>query len=221
MLYPRFNELISLLQKNNSITISSNISNKNVVRFAQEVTPYNFYNICASYHPSELNNTGKEKFIENYHLLREKGFPIVVTYVAYPPFLSRIDEEFEFLKSQGIKHVHAISYRGMYNGVLYPPNYTVEEKNIVKRLAMDEFEWYIAFDKMNFYGRACKAGQDYFYMEIDGEVYNCGTIRESRGNLFEGTFKPNDSPLICSSTNCSDNCTGIASLLAKPDPLFI
>jgi MoaA/NifB/PqqE/SkfB family radical SAM enzyme len=217
MLYPRFNELITLLQKNNSITISSNLSNKNVERFAEEVSPYNFYNICASFHYSELTDSGREKFINNYHLLREKKFPIIVTYVVYPPSIEKIEEDFKFLKSHGIKNVHPISFRGVYNGMLYPKSYTNEEKQIIKNLALDEFELFSALDGMNFYGRSCKAGMDYFHMEIDGEVYNCGTIRESRGNLFKGTFKPNNSPIVCSAATCSDYCFGISSLVEKPE----
>ena len=69
---------------------------------------------------------------------------------------------------------------------------------------------------MNFKGKACRAGKDYFFMDIKGEMFKCGTTLEPLGNLFTGTFKPNKQALPCPVSHCNDSCQGFTSLVEEP-----
>lgn len=216
LLYPRFNELINLLQQDHGIQISTNLFNKNVKSFANEVEPVNIYVINASLHVSEKNDTRMNKFIDNYHLLKKKGFEIMVSYVTYPPLFNRIKDDFKRLKKEGIEQVHPLTFQGQYKGKTYPGNYTKKEMEIIRELTLEPMELLVTTGKMNFKNKLCKAGKNYFYMETDGEVYKCASVRESCGNLFDNTFKPNESSLKCPVNQCMDSCLGITSLEKMP-----
>jgi MoaA/NifB/PqqE/SkfB family radical SAM enzyme len=217
MLYPRFNELINLLQQDHGIQISTNLFNKNVKSFAEEVYPVNINVINAALHIDTKTDTTLKKFIDNYHLLESKGFPMMVSYVTYPPLFNRIKQDFDLLKKEGITKVHALTFQGEYEGKMYPGSYTKEQIEIIKELSLDQNELFLTNNKMNFKGKMCHAGMKYFYMEIDGEVYQCVTVRKSSGNLFDGTFKPNEKPVCCPASHCQDSWMGRSSLLEKLD----
>lgn len=217
LLYPNFNKLVNLLRQDHGIQISTNLSNNKVKSFAEEVGPENICLINASLHIPEKNKNSLKKFIQNYHILREKGFEIMVSYVTYPPLLPTLKEDFKKLKEEGISNLHPITFQGVYNKKIYPKEYTINELKLIDSLSLEPFERLITKDETYFKGLECRAGRDYFYMELDGEVYNCATIRKSHGNLFEGTFKPRNCTINCPADKCNDSSQGITSLVRKPN----
>jgi len=217
MLYPNFAELISLLKPHHPVQISTNLYNKKVKEFVERVTPDNVIMINGSLHITHHNKTSLAEFIKNYHLFLEKGFNIVVTYVTYPPLFERMEKDFEYMRSQGIQRIHPLTFQGMYEGKKYPGSYTKEQIKLIHDLSIDKREIFVTSNKLNFKNRLCRAGKDYFYMEINGEVYKCGTIRESCGNLFDGTFNPAEHPMTCPMTHCNDSGLGVSSLVKEPE----
>jgi MoaA/NifB/PqqE/SkfB family radical SAM enzyme len=220
-LYPNFIELINLLKPNNPIQISTNLYNKNVTAFAEQVTPENIIVINASLHILHHNDTSLKKFLKNYHLFLDMGFDILVSYVTYPPLFKRIRQDFEFLKEEGVKYALPLTYKGVYEGKQYPGNYTYEQIKTISDIYQEPLELLVTLDKMDFYNKMCIAGKNYFYMDLHGDVTRCVTIREPYGNLYDGTFKPNDVATPCTVHACQDHCHGIMSLLEDVEPPVI
>ncbi len=218
MLYPNFIELIGLLKPHHPVYISTNLSNKYTRAFAEQITPENIISINASLHIGHHTESSLEKFIDNYKLYRSKGFHVIVTYVTHPPLFSKMDADFEFLKKRGIEHLHALTFQGSFEGKQYPAAYTHEQKKTLHKYLIDKTEMFVSMDRTNFKGKLCRAGKDYFFMDIKGEMYRCGTLegQESYGNMFEGTFKPKQDVHPCPVSRCNDSCHGITSLIKMP-----
>lgn len=220
MLYPNFNELVSLLKPNNPIQISTNLYHKNVKQFAQEVTPENIITINVSLHIMHHNNRSLEKLIDNYHLLREKGFDIIMSYVTHPKLFSRIENDFDLLHKEGVEHVFPLTYFGEYNGKQYPASYTLDQARLIRKLYQEPLELHVMLQKMKWLGQQCSAGKDYFHMDLHGEVSRCCTIPDQTyGNLYNKTFTPAKSDTPCTAENCMDHCHGMMSVVPEPQPI--
>ncbi len=218
LLYPNFSELVNTVGPHHPIQISSNLYNKYVKEFANTVDPSNISVINASLHIGHHSEKSVLQFLRNYHLFLEKGFKIIVSYVTFPPLFSRIKDDFRFLKEQGVKQVVPLTYFGVHEGKPYPGSYTRDQVEILFDLTKTyPLERLNFLNKMEFKNKRCTAGQNFFFMNIQGDVSSCGTIGKPMGNLFEGTFKPNTSPMICTADNCNDNWLGILSLVDEPE----
>lgn len=216
MLYPDFIDVVNLLKPDHPIQISTNLFNKNVRTFAEQVSPENIIVINASLHLPHHNERSLAKFLENYHLFKEKGFEILVSYVTFPPLFDRIKDDFRHLQEQGVDYLVPCTYNGIHDGKQYPGSYTEEQARIISEIYQEQLELRVVLGQMRYKGQMCRAGKDYFHMELDGEVTRCCTIKESYGNLFDGTFIPDTEPRPCTSEICHDHCHGIMSLLEEP-----
>lgn len=217
LLYPNFIELVNLLKPEHPIQISTNLYNKNVKKFAEEVSPENIIVINASLHLLHHNDKSLKKFLQNYHLFLDKGFPMAVSYVTYPPLFDRIKEDFEFLKNEGVQYIIPLTFHGMHEGKKYPGNYTYKQIQTISEIYQEPLELLVSMQKMNFENQMCKAGKNYFHMDLHGEVSRCCTIKEeSYGNIYRGTFAPAKVPKPCTSNICNDHCHGMMSLIEEP-----
>lgn len=216
LLYPDFNETINLLQEDHQIIISTNLFNKKVGSFATEVSPSNIYVVNASLHITQHNDKSLNKFISNYHLLIDRGFTVIVSYVTYPPLFDRMKSDFQFLQQQGVQHIHPLTYQGIHNGKAYPASYTEEQVKMICDMRIDDGELFAATNSLNFKGDPCKAGSNYFYLQKNGDVLSCATVRKPLGNLFDGTFRPNQRPMLCPVSCCSESSCGVTSLVEDP-----
>ena len=54
-----------------------------------------------------------EDFIKKYHLLKDKGFFVIASYVTYPPLIKRLARDYAFFKSRGII-IRPKLYRGSH-----------------------------------------------------------------------------------------------------------
>lgn len=215
-LYPGFIELVNLLKRKHFIQISTNLVSKTIRDFAEQVTPENVVNINASSHMLYHTPKSLGRFLENYHLFREKGFDITVSYVAHPSALGRMREDIAFLHQNGVRTVIPLSYQGMFEGRQYPAAFTPDEARLIREFVHEPLELLITLDRMRFKGRMCKAGASYFLLDTKGDVYRCATLPEPMGNLYEGTFVPSASPAPCPTERCMDACFGIVSQVDEP-----
>jgi MoaA/NifB/PqqE/SkfB family radical SAM enzyme len=217
LLYPNFIELINLLKQKHWIQISTNLYNKKVAEFCERVSPENIIVINASLHLPHHNEKSLKKFIQNYHDFKKKGFPILVSYVSYPPLFSRIKDDFKYLQDQGVDYIIPCTYNGIYEGKRYPGSYTLEQARIIKEIYQEPLELRVVLDMMHYEGQLCKAGMSYFHMDLYGEVTRCCTIKKSYGNLYKGTFVPDTELRPCTSPICHDHCHGMMSLQQEPE----
>jgi MoaA/NifB/PqqE/SkfB family radical SAM enzyme len=213
-LYPNFIELINKLKQKHFIQISTNLMARNVKEFANSLSPQNIFLINASVHIINHTKESLNVFIENFLLLKSKGFDIIASYVTYPPLFkhNKILHDFEYLQKQGVYPIIPLTYNGIYKRKHYPGSYTNKQLKTIFSLASDKKEILNSLGLMNFKGYNCSAGFNYFYMNIYGDIYRCVSIHEYLGNLFEHTFKPLYSPKPCDSDYCNDSCHGIISV---------
>ncbi len=199
-IYPYFTELVAEISKQHLIQINTNLS-FNVLNFAKKVS-LDRVRIDASFHPEFLDF---EDFLHKILVFKEHGFKIVVSCVAYPPFLDKINDYKKPFATLDIPFIiHPFS--GDFNGKNYPKAYELEE--VSKIYNLDEASKLIMGwrkgEKNITKGKICRMGQIYGRIYPNGDVYRCcadgGTLKI--GNIFDESFQLLDEPLECSSENC-------------------
>lgn len=219
--YPQFVDVCVELSKKNHIQITTNLSSPDIYDFADKVDPNKVFMISASYHFMErekldLINDFKNKCI----YLKNKGFKIVVNYIAHPSTLDRLENELLEFSRIGIESFVLI-FRGLYNGCNYPESYTDEEMSLITKYILDEkIELSSAYGKLNYYGRYCEAGVNYFFLNPKGEISRCSTLQKPIGNLFNRTFKFDKKLKPCIACNCNDVYCGDAAISDKKANFF-
>lgn len=102
-LFPNFVELCEKLTENHIISINSNLSHKDVFRFARFINPEKVRCFHCSLHIIEREKRNLVKdFIKKYKLLEAKGFYLYASYVLYPHLLNRFKKDYAYFKSKGI-----------------------------------------------------------------------------------------------------------------------
>jgi MoaA/NifB/PqqE/SkfB family radical SAM enzyme len=203
---PQFLPLMKELTKNHHIQISTNLCSDEVFKFPEYVSPEKVMVISASLHVVEREKVDPkfEKFIEKCLFLQEKGFRVVVNYVAWPPLLTRIEKDFEYLKDKGIKNMTVFTFLGEYNGKSYPESYIENEIELISKLSTYKREIDILRCNTKYKGIRCEAGHKYFTAELDGTIYKCRSINIKHGNILDGSFKPDKKNRKCTAENCID-----------------
>jgi MoaA/NifB/PqqE/SkfB family radical SAM enzyme len=216
LLYPNFIEWVNTVSPFHTLLISTNLSSKNAVAFANEVDPRGIAVLNASLHIGHHTEKSLARFIENYHLYLEKGFNIIVSYVVYPPLFKRVEADFIYMKEKGIEQMMPKSYHGLFEGKEYPLGYTSEQLEMIHKLrSLSPNERSDPLKKLKFKNKQCNAGKNYFHMDMKGDMFSCHTLMKPHGNMFDGTFKLNDEPTRCPNELCLD---GDCGLLSQVDP---
>lgn len=123
--------------------------------------------------------------------------------------LDRFITDSRILKEAGIKLVAAKIFKGVYNGKMYPENYSEKEREKIASFK-DDYKFTTSYlsDDTHFEGRLCNAGKNFFKVEVDGNVRRCASCPGDMGNLYEGTFKLNELATPCSARKalCISQC---------------
>ncbi|MEM7818296.1 MAG: radical SAM protein [Candidatus Aenigmatarchaeota archaeon] len=203
-LYPDFINLCKHLTKGgNYLSINTNLSVRELIKqFAEEINPKFIKAIYASLHILERERLGLkvDDFINDCLLLQKKKFPLVVYYVMYPPLFSRFEKDCNYLKKRGIKVLALKIFKGFYQNKKYPDAYTEEERKKMIEYPFNEYNYtlgYLSGETYKTKGKLCRAGVNFFKVEVDGWVHRCPADEEDFGNLFKGTFKPKNKPYPC------------------------
>lgn len=102
-LFPDFVTLCQKLTEKHIISLNTNLSHKDVYRFAEDINPDKVRCIHCSMHIHELKKRDLIKeFIKKFQLLKIKGFYVFASYVLYPPFFNEFFKDYDFFKSEGI-----------------------------------------------------------------------------------------------------------------------
>ncbi len=148
--------------------------------------------INASFHPLTID---RESFLAKAQLLREHGIEVPIVYVAYPPFLDRLEEDIAFFARHGFP-VHLRRFQGRYKGAIYPRAYTDEQRRLVARF-MDDGSIAYMLNQQRHTGDLTYSGLHFFVVDNVGNVgYDSNVFppysryRCIFGNLHQGNFRP-------------------------------
>lgn len=211
-LYPDFVKVCKVLTEKHHLQITSNISTANVIDFANQIDPNRVFNISASWHKAERHKRNLQQDFEKKCLyLKEKGFNIIVNLIAYPQFIDEIENDIQHFHDLGLDTM-VFGFRGIYEGKHYPYDYPENEKALLKKYAIDDTEYKIATQEMDFFGRYCDAGRSYFSMKHNGDIGRCFSLSKKISNFFEDGIKFQEKLTPCISHNCIDCYNGVAAV---------
>jgi MoaA/NifB/PqqE/SkfB family radical SAM enzyme len=197
-LYPGFVQLCRELTRNHFLTIFTNLSTTNVLQFAESIDPRRVYSLNASLHIVERERRRRlDQFIAYALHFQKKGFRVRVDYVAYPPLFDRLEHDLRMLTARGIEHVSLQAFQGVYRSRLYPSGYSRQEREVFRSLSTDDRETDLIERTHSFFGQPCRGGQEFFYMNIGGEMRRCPEASRSYGNFFAGRYRLDERPRPC------------------------
>lgn len=114
--YRNFVGLCKQLTERHHISVNTNLSYPNVYQFADEIDPAKVIFLNCSVNIAERERLGlMDDYIAKLHYLKDKGFASHVTYVMYPTFIKRFEQDYAFFKSHGI-----ILRPKVFRGHFYP-----------------------------------------------------------------------------------------------------
>ncbi len=212
-LYPKFLEILSVLTKNNYIALNTNLTQKTVYELPKYVDINKVLAIHAAYHVIELEKikslNAKQEFIKKVHFLEDNNIEVIVSYIAYPPLLNRIKDDFEYLKSNGLNKIMAKPFVGVYENKVYPNAYTKEQWQMIQKISTSINSVDFLDMPDSFTGRICDAGNRSFFLNQKGILFRCGSSEVKLADFFniEGfVFPLKVKPCECTKHNCKFEC---------------
>lgn len=225
-LYPGFAELAALLSQRHYLSLNSNLTGRELGGFAERVDPARIALVNAGYHPEERRaRNGEELFIRNVTLLRDRGFPVMISVVATPEILADYDTVVAALAPTGLmpmpKAVH-----GQHRGASYPDAYSDHDREEFRRRSLAAERCYpnlfgpgglhptidLTHDRdhlerrSRYHKQPCAAGRDLVRIDPDGSVHRCAIKGPSMGNLLQGTWQRATANLPCDRSYCVYFC---------------
>jgi len=126
--YPNFLDILEGIAEYHSMDVSTNLS-WDVGKFSKKAD-FRKIKIDSSFHPDFI---GFKEFLEKLEFLRNQGYLVSVTMVAYPPMLDGILEYTEKFSKVNFKLI-VYPYRGPYEGRLLPDEYSTAEKQVFEKI---------------------------------------------------------------------------------------
>jgi MoaA/NifB/PqqE/SkfB family radical SAM enzyme len=174
---PNLVQACQAVTRNHFISFTTNLISKKVEDFAATIDPRRVVLLIASLHIKELERLRLvDRYIHNFLLCREKGFPISPDAIAYPPLLPEADSYRDFFRRRGVP-LKFSPFLGTFKGRAYPDAYTDEE------IA----EWGLDPKVRTNYrqkGKLCSAGYNMGVVNQRGDVWPCWKIPKSMGSIF-------------------------------------
>jgi len=187
------NIFIALTEKH-YISFNTNLTSNKIKEFSEKICPDKVISIVASLHIKELERLDlMDVYISNFLLLKEKGFKIRASVVAYPGLIDEADEYKKFFIEKGIK-LRFDPFIGNFKGREYPAGYNEEELNMfgMNRSSMKRY-----YNKL----KLCNAGYNFAVVESNGDVKICMQVHESLGNIYK-EIKFKDNMIRCPNDFC-------------------
>ena len=177
-LTPNLVEACIEITKKHYISLATNLTDTRVKEFAERVNPKRVFRIRASAHTKELERLNLlDTYINNFLLLKEKGFNVKAVEVAYPPLLNEVKKYKQLFKKKGIE-LNFIPFFGDYSGKKYPGSYTEQELRIFGVDILDVKKLYQR-------GKICNGGYNAGVVFPNGDIQPCPEIKEDMGNIYE------------------------------------
>jgi hypothetical protein len=196
-LVPNFVELCKALSERHFISFTSNLSQSCVMDFAQEIDPQRVYGITASFHGDELmRHNAYGTYVKNFHKLKDRGFNVRATEVAYPALISKVQYSRDLLRKDGINLV-VTPFIGNYDGKKYPAAYTSRE---VASFGLKDKRFH-EFYPGDMY---CNAGYNAVTIFSTGEVSPCFDRYDEKIGSITAGIRLRSKMTHCYKTRC--NC---------------
>jgi MoaA/NifB/PqqE/SkfB family radical SAM enzyme len=181
-LFPGFVDMLKDLHSSIKLGITTNLTLP-IDEFARCIDPKRVLNITCSRHPSMYKQPA-EMFDGKVMLLRSKGFRVTVNLVAHPDQMYLIPAMKKHYEAMGV-NFHVDPYRdGEERAGRF--NYDRKEKLFLQRYVQSDREDLLKDVKYN--KAFCSAGQDYIFVEPNGDYWPCMLHRTRqtppRGNVF-------------------------------------
>ena len=141
--------------------------------------------------------------------MKDNKFNISVTFVAFPPFLRKMEYFKEAIEKNGIQFIIQ-PFNGSFNGRIYPDGYTDEEKALLKdyvdtsshksaNKTIFDYRTNIQKEKT----KVCRMGQMYARIDPFGGIFRCCAQASPRiGNILHTGLELLDEPQLCEVEPC-------------------
>jgi MoaA/NifB/PqqE/SkfB family radical SAM enzyme len=185
-LQPDFAGLINMLEEDIKVAFTSNAS-MDFSEFVQRVNPMRIVNITLSFHPT--SHVSFDMFVGKIMLLKQRGFPVGVNYVAAPEQMYLIPAYQSRFNLLGLRfHVDPFM-QGDF-----------EDKYEFSKQELEFLAPYVQQDRPLSYMKkeeavVCSAGVSHLSIHPNGDAWRCLNDRfnhkeEKRmGNIFDADFK--------------------------------
>lgn len=170
------------ITKKHYIALNTNLVSEKVAEFAKKIDCERVDYITASAHLFELERQNLlDKFLSNFHLLKEKGHNIYVAEIAYPSLSEKVDYYQKIFADHNIE-IQFQTFRGQWQNKKYPESYTEEEFRIFNfnKIRANRPDIFKRKDEL------CNAGYNVAVINKDGQIHPCFSIFDPIGSITEG-----------------------------------
>lgn len=165
------------------MSIYTNLSENPVTEWIEKIDPARITQLTASCHLKALERRHLlDRFIQNCRLAQQKGLPLLVAEVAYPPLLPEVERYRELFKKYGIDLKFG-PFDGIYQGKVYPQSYTDEELRV---FGLPDYILTICQPQQRQEIPFCNAGYNAGIVRPNGDITPCDEIQTSLGNIYTG-----------------------------------
>jgi MoaA/NifB/PqqE/SkfB family radical SAM enzyme len=193
-LVPNIIEASQAITEEHYISLNTNLIHEKVKTFAESVDPSRVVRVHASFHFEELKDHGEiHRYIGNYQLLEERGFPMYAEAVGFPKLAPLAEEIRHYLMEHDIILRYG-PYFGTFENRKYPEGYSNKE---LTQFGLSE-DCRLLHRQM---GAFCNAGYNTIVATHTGKILPCFHFNETLGNLYE-EIKFNNSIKVCPHKQC-------------------
>ncbi len=198
LLVPNIIEACQEITKKHYITLISNFTlTGKIKQFSEKINPKRVLGLVASLHIKELEKRAiVETFISNFLLLKQKGFHIKPTMVAYTPIIPEIHDYLLYFEKRGI-HINLDLYKGKWQNKEYPESYSQNESKSINIDFTKEELSRIKHRK----GVLCNTGYNAYTVTPDGDIHSCYASNKKLGNIYTNIQLPQQL-IRCSYEDC-------------------
>ena len=147
-------------------------------------------------------------FFEKVKRLKESGVQLYVGCVAIPQRIRFIRQYRQRCRELGVPLILNAAI-GTLKGVeaadpelVYPRDYTPGEIRKLKKLWHTPHSYKMLLEACSPHGMRCSAGKNYIYIDHDGNVYPCQSIKSTMGNIAKEGITFQDEDTVCPADTC-------------------
>jgi len=197
--HPDIIPLVREISRRHAIRLVTNLS-VDVAGVLAEFDPARVA-FSVSFHPSHASF---KEMLAKLRLLKQAGFEVVVSIVAYPPYLRSLEGWMAALERAGLR-CFLNPFQGSFAGREYPASYTAEDSLFLRRQTFSE-ELEIRMRQASPRGRLCAAGSRYFRIWPDGAIHRCCAATElglrPLGHIRDQIIPVLPEPTPCPAAKC-------------------
>jgi MoaA/NifB/PqqE/SkfB family radical SAM enzyme len=177
-LVPNLVEACEAIAQKHFLSFNTNLTSPRIPEFANRISPDRVVLLHASLHIQELQARSlTERYIRNYRICQEAGFPMMAVQVGYPPLLRDVESYRKFFGQRGVP-IRFYTFEGEYEGRSYPDAYSKEEADV---FGFD----HSVVGRFHTHGFLCNAGYNVGIVSLDGGIHPCfKLIHSDLGHIY-------------------------------------